>query len=127
MLLHIKTLRCTVRAFLINSIKLRFLMLKLRKTVIVLARYGSRLNEKLPFKRQNGQIYIAVEFALLQKITENVQKSIAVDLNGPSWKTVRYGHDRRINSETLLFFFNIFFSYNDYKNIAAKIQISPEI
>jgi hypothetical protein len=29
--------------------------------------YGSRFYEKLPFKRQNGKIYIALEFALLRK------------------------------------------------------------
>jgi hypothetical protein len=45
-----------VRAFLINSIKIRFLMLKSRKTVRVLVRYGSRLDEKLAFKRKNVKI-----------------------------------------------------------------------
>jgi hypothetical protein len=45
-----------VRAFLIDSIKLRFLMVKSRKTVRVLERYGSRLYEKLAFKWQNGKI-----------------------------------------------------------------------
>jgi hypothetical protein len=56
MLFHIKMHRVTVRAFLIDSIKLRFKMLKSRKTVRVLVRYGSRLYEKLAFKRQNGKI-----------------------------------------------------------------------
>ena len=49
MLFHIKTLR----AFLIDSIKLMFLMLKSRKTVSVLVRYGSRFYEKLAFKREH--------------------------------------------------------------------------
>ena len=56
LIFHIKTLRRTVRAFLVNSGKLRFLMLKSRKTASVLVRLGSRLNEKLAFKRQNGKI-----------------------------------------------------------------------
>ena len=50
MIFHIKTHRGTVRAFLINSIKIRFLMLKSRKTESVLVRYGSRLNEELALK-----------------------------------------------------------------------------
>jgi hypothetical protein len=56
MLFHLEMHRGTVRAFLIDSIKLSFLMLKSRKMVLVLVRYGSRLNEKLAFKRQNGKI-----------------------------------------------------------------------
>jgi hypothetical protein len=40
-------------------------MLKSRKTVSVLVRDGSRLNEKLAFKRQNSKF--AVDFALLRK------------------------------------------------------------
>jgi len=51
MIFRIKTHRGTVRAFLINSIKIRFLMLKSRKTVSGLVRYGSRLKEKLASKR----------------------------------------------------------------------------
>jgi hypothetical protein len=42
-------------------------MLKSRKTVSVLVRYGSRFYEKLAFKQQNGNIQFAVEFALLSK------------------------------------------------------------
>jgi hypothetical protein len=61
----------------------------------VLVRYGLRSYEKLTFKRQNGGILIAVEFALLhEKITENGQKSTvrcAVDKIGPSRKTELYG------------------------------------
>ena len=53
MIFHIKTHRGTVRAFLMNSIKIRFLMLKSRKTVRVLVRYGSRLYEKLALKREH--------------------------------------------------------------------------
>jgi hypothetical protein len=50
MIFHIKTHRGTVGAFLTNSIKIRFLMLKSRKTASVLVRYGSGLNEKLALK-----------------------------------------------------------------------------
>jgi hypothetical protein len=83
LLFHIKTLR----AFLIDSIKLRFLMLKSRKTVSVLVRYGSRFYEKLALKQQNGKIYIAVEFALLRKRS---QKYGTVTVG---YGTVRYGTD----------------------------------
>ena len=58
----------------------------------VLVRYGSRFYEKN---------------------TENGQKSTvrcAVDLNGPSRKTVRYGHGRRITSEPLLYLITCQFS-----------------
>ncbi len=55
-LMIFKTHRGTVRAFLIYFTKIRFLMLKSRKTVSVLVRYGSRLNEKFALKRWNGNI-----------------------------------------------------------------------
>ena len=48
MIFHIKTHRGTVRAFLINSIKIRFLVLKLRKTVSVLVRFA--LKRKISVK-----------------------------------------------------------------------------
>ena len=41
----------TVRAFLINSIKVRLLMLSSRKKFHVLTRYGSSFNEIFAFKR----------------------------------------------------------------------------
>jgi hypothetical protein len=53
MIFHIKRHRGAVRAYLISSIKISFLMLNSRKTVSVFSRYGSRLNEKLASKRQH--------------------------------------------------------------------------
>jgi hypothetical protein len=69
-----------------------------------LVRYGSRFYEKLAFKRQNGKISIAVEFALLsknhRKRSQKYTVCCPVDQNGASRKTVgtvryytvRYGH-----------------------------------
>ena len=117
MIFHIKTHRGTVRAFLIDSIKLRFLMLKSRETASVLVRYVSRFYDKLAFKRQNGNIYFAVEFALLSKnhgkrskkygtLCGRPKRSLAengrVRYGTLGYATVRYGHGRRINSDPLL-------------------------
>jgi hypothetical protein len=105
-------------------------MLKSRKTASVLARYGLRFYEKLAFKRQNGKIYIAVEFALLSKnhgkrsqkygtLCGRPKRSLAengrvrygtygtlrydtVRYGTGRYGTVRYGHGRRINSDPLL-------------------------
>jgi hypothetical protein len=73
-------------------------MLKSRKTVSVLVRYGSRFYENLALKRQNGNIYIAVEFALLSKNHGKRSKKYGTlyDQNSLSRKmvqngTVRYG------------------------------------
>jgi opacity protein-like surface antigen len=114
MLFHIKTHRGTVGDFLINSIKIRFLMLKSRKTVSVLVRDGSRLNEKLAFKRQNSKF--AVDFALLRKNHGKRSKKYGTlcgrhkrsSRETVGYVTVRYGHGRRINSDLLLYFLGRF-------------------
>jgi hypothetical protein len=86
-------------------------MSKLRKMVSVLARYGSRLNEKLTFERQIGKIKIAVEIALLRKNHGKRSKKYGTLCGRPKrsltetvgYGTVRHGHGRRINSEPLLY------------------------
>jgi hypothetical protein len=75
-------------------------MLKSRKTVRVLVRYGSRL-----------------------KIMENDQKSTvrcAVDLNGPSWKTVRTRYTDKFGSPSVSY--NIHALNIGYHNLNAGVH-----
>jgi hypothetical protein len=70
-------------------------MLKSRKTVSVLVRYGSRFYEKLAFKRQNGKI---VEFTLLSKNHGKRSKKYGTLRGRPKRSlaengTLRYGTD----------------------------------
>ena len=93
-----KTHRGTVRAFLITSMKSRFLILKSRKTVRVLLRFGSRFYEKLAFTWQylnRGRVR-----AFTKKSRKTDQKLYGTLCGQPKRSLtengrVRYGHVRR--------------------------------
>jgi hypothetical protein len=89
-LFHIKTLRSTVCAFPINSIKISFLVLKSRKTISELARFVLKRKMTSYLNGKMGKFKIAKEFALLRK-------NHGMRCGRPHKKTVRW-----INLEPLL-------------------------
>ena len=110
MIFHIKTHSGTIRAFLINSIKISFLMLKLRKTARVLVRNVSRFFEILASKRQNDEILI-VEIVLLRENHGKRSKKYGTLCGrlGPSRKTVGYGTVRTRSADKIRILFCIRF------------------